>query len=152
MGEPVVTEKDQTERPGANVLKLAATVAEGVGFAGLGVAGLITLLVKKATAETEAASNISGVDAVRLEAERQHFTLRMAELQAKVAQEVAIAHRIEVAQEVEIEEFYDASGEGHVGIHANPETLGFGAGGAGRKVTRRVIRFKGFALASESPG
>jgi hypothetical protein len=145
----LATGKDQAKQSTADIL--AAVIAGAVpGFPGAAAASLIASLVKKSTAETEAASNIEGVDAVRLEAERQRFTLWMAELQAKVSQEVAIAHRIEVAQEVEIEEFYDSSGEGHIGLQATPEQLGFGAGGAGRKVTRRVIRFKGFARASET--
>jgi len=43
---------------------------------------------------------------------RQELEGRIAEYQARVAQEVAIAKRIDNALEVENEEFYDTSGEG----------------------------------------
>ena len=66
------------------------------------------------------------------------------QIQAKVEQELAIAKRIFCAQEVEIEEFFDASGSGKVGVKSEGEALFAGASGEGRKITRRVIRFKGF--------
>lgn len=46
---------------------------------------------------------------LKLEEAQQEITLRMSEAQARVAQEIAIAKRIEVANEVEIEEFYDTT-------------------------------------------
>lgn len=67
----------------------------------------------------------------------------MAEAQARVAQEVAIARRIETAEEVEMEEFYDYSGEGHIGAKSDGQFLSLGAGGAGRRISRRVYRFRG---------
>ena len=44
---------------------------------------------------------------LRAEAERQELQMRISEAQARVAQEIAIARRIESAEEVEMEEFYD---------------------------------------------
>ena len=65
---------------------------------------------------------------------------------AKVEQELAIARRIENAEEVEIEEYYDVSGKGSVGVNGTAETVAVGASGEGRKVTKRIIKFKGFSV------
>lgn len=75
----------------------------------------------------------------------------MAERQAKVAQEVAIARRIEMAEEVEIEEFYDTSGEGNVGASTDGESVSLGLQGKGKHVVRRVYRFKGTAGKTDHP-
>lgn len=64
--------------------------------------------------------------------------------QAKVEQELSIAKRILIAEEVEIEEFYDVSGSGGVGVKSNDDTTHLGAHAEGKKVTKRVIKFKGF--------
>jgi hypothetical protein len=79
---------------------------------------------------------------LRTEAERQELTMQMAERQAKVAQELALARRIESADNVEMEEFYDVSGAAHAGLKSSDGTLSVGIGGQGQKVTRRVYRFK----------
>ncbi|MGE7997532.1 hypothetical protein ACQKOF_02395 [Lysinibacillus sp. NPDC093190] len=50
------------------------------------------------------------------EARLQEIENRISEYQARVAQELAIAKRIETAAEVEIEEFYDTTGSGGVGF------------------------------------
>jgi hypothetical protein len=75
------------------------------------------------------------------ELQRQELSLRMAELQARVAQELAIAQRIEGAEEVEIEEYYENGGEGSIGF--SPGTNSVGASARGRRVTKRVFRFLG---------
>jgi hypothetical protein len=85
---------------------------------------------------------------LRVEVQRQEFQMRMAEAQAKVAQEIAIAKRIESARQVEIEEFYDYSGEGYVGAKADADSLSIGLGGAGRRVSKRIYRFRGDDLTS----
>lgn len=69
--------------------------------------------------------------------------MKMAEAQARVAQELALASRIETAEEVEMEEYYDTSGEGSLGVQATEGALSLGASGSGRKVSKRVFRFKG---------
>jgi hypothetical protein len=68
--------------------------------------------------------------------------MQMAERQAKVAQELALARRIESANDVEIEEFYEISGAGHAGLKSTEGTISAGVGGQGQKVTRRIYRFK----------
>lgn len=47
---------------------------------------------------------------------RQELTMRMAERQPNVAQELALARRVESGDDVEMEEFYDISGSNHVAI------------------------------------
>jgi len=80
------------------------------------------------------------------EAAKQEIQMHFAQHQARVAQELSIAKRIDNAEEVEIEEFYDASGNGKLGIDGNLETstVSIGARGEGRKITKRVYRFKGW--------
>ncbi|MFS0575339.1 hypothetical protein AB1K83_06890 [Sporosarcina sp. 179-K 3D1 HS] len=78
------------------------------------------------------------------EAARQELANRISESQAKVAQELAIARRIESADEVEIEEYYDLSGDGNIGLNANESSASLGINGAGRKITKRIYRFKGW--------
>lgn len=96
---------------------------------------------------TEQAAKDGSIDDLRMEEQRQELTLRMAERQAKVAQELAIARRIENADDVEIEEFYDVNGSAHAGVKTNDEGFAVGLSGQGQKVTRRVYRFKQAATA-----
>jgi hypothetical protein len=90
---------------------------------------------------------------LRLQAERQEIEMRMAEAQAKVAQELAIAKRIENAAEVEIEEFYEYGGDAKAGIKASATSVAAELSGAGKRVSRRVYRFKSISNHSVStPG
>lgn len=86
---------------------------------------------------------IAELDTLRIESERQELQTRIAEAQARVAQEIAIASRIETAEEVEIEELYDYSGSGSIGVDVNDKGLNLGAKGEGRRVSKRIYRFKG---------
>jgi len=96
----------------------------------------------RAARDGEAAEDGS-LDDLAEETRRQTLELRMAEMQAQVAQEIAIAQRIQNADEVEIEEYYEGEAEGNVGVKTDPQGLSIGVGGKGRKVTKRVFRFKG---------
>lgn len=120
-------------------------VALSVLYATNPLLGLIVGATTDAVSKTEAVSQTGEIGEIRAEAERQEFALKMAENQARVAQEVAIARRIETAEEVEIEEFYDYSGEGHAGLKTDGTTLGLGVSATGKKISRRVYRFKGNA-------
>jgi hypothetical protein len=66
--------------------------------------------------------------------------------QARVAQEMAIANRINCSREVEIEEFYDDSsalgGEAGVKLSQTP-TIKIGAKHVQHGVVKRIYRFKG---------
>lgn len=63
--------------------------------------------------------------------------------QAKAQQEQAIALRIACAEEVQIEEFYDVSGSGQLGVSMKDEGVTAGLTGDGRRVTKRIIKFTG---------
>lgn len=60
-----------------------------------------------------------------------------------MAQEDAIADRIRNAEEVQIEEFYDLSGQGTLGATIGNGTVSAGIGASGSKVSKRVYTFKG---------
>lgn len=108
------------------------------------VAWLIAEGVEKASDAVKAAGE--DAKALRDEVERQNLKMQFAKQQARVEQELAIARRIDNAEEVEIEEFYDISGKAKVGLTANAETesIELGASGEGQRVTRRVYKFKGW--------
>lgn len=98
--------------------------------------------MSRAARDSEAASDSQDVTVLTDEANRQKIELSMAEMQAKVAQEVAIARRIEEADEVEIEEYYEGEVEGNAGLQSEGNTISLGIGGKGSRVTKRVYRFK----------
>jgi hypothetical protein len=91
------------------------------------------------------------LQALQLEAQRQEIMMSMAERQAKVTQELALAHRIETAEDVEMEEFYDVSGSGELGIKSDSSAVTAGLSGHGQKVTKRIFRFKGHGSPSNGP-
>jgi len=88
--------------------------------------------------------NSREIDLAQLKVESERVALRLREMEAsaKVAQEVAIAKRIENALEVEIEEFYDTTGAASLGL-AKDQALTLGASASARLVSRRIIRFSG---------
>jgi hypothetical protein len=55
----------------------------------------------------------------------------------------AIAQRIRTAEEVEVEKFYDYSGEGSLGLNLKDEGVMLGAGGKESRFVKRICRFKG---------
>ncbi len=93
--------------------------------------------------DAEAASQTGELSKLTEEAKRQEVSLHMARIQAQVAQELAIAHRIENAEEVEIEEYYEGTGKGGAGISTDGISASLSIGAEGRKVTKRVYRFTG---------
>ena len=113
------------------------------------------LLGPIAGAMMQAVSNARQVldlgDLARLnqELQRQELSLRMAELQARVAQELAIAQRIEGAEEVEIEEYYENGSEASLGY--SPGANALGASARGRRVAKRVFRFLGTRSGEADP-
>jgi hypothetical protein len=106
---------------------------------------LLGQIVEATSKNVSKAETLSGEELaiLKVESERQELQMRMAEAQARVAQQVAIARRIETAEEVEREEFYDYSIEGHIGAKSDSESLSLGAGGTGRRISKRVYRFRG---------
>ena len=105
--------------------------------------GRLMEITTSSTNKTNQVATSGTIDELRVEAERQDITMRMTERQAKVAQELALARRIETAEEVEMEEFYDISDSGNVGIQTDGNTISAGVNTQGLKVTKRIFRFKG---------
>ena len=124
----------------ANGWKVAARLAGGP------LVGLIIDGVEASSKSMDDASE-KNLESLREEAAKQQIKMNYSQHQARVAQELAIAKRIENATEVEIEEYYDNSGKGSAGLNVNAETQtgSLGISGENRRVSKRVYRFKGIA-------
>lgn len=85
-----------------------------------------------------------GLQELKVEAEKQNLQMQFAQHQARIAQELAISRRIDNAEEVEIEEFYDTAGKGNMGLEMNTESASLGIGAESRRVTKRIYHFKGW--------
>lgn len=120
------------------------SVVEAAKFA-LNPTGYLIRKIASNVVEESANSKPGKLEDLRLEAERQALEMKMAEAKARVAQELALAQRIETAEEVEMEEFYETAADGKAGISVEGEGLSAGLSGSGRRVTKRVFRFKGVA-------
>ena len=92
------------------------------------------------------------ISAFRLQIQRDESKAELAQTMAKAQQELAIASRIETADEVEIEEYYEATGKGLLGASADEKQISLGVSGEGRRITKRVIRFKGWRDDLPLPG
>lgn len=66
------------------------------------------------------------------------------ERQAKIIRELAIARRIDTAEKVTIEEFYDTKGDGNIGVKAEEKKVSIGANASGEKVAKRIYTFEGW--------
>ncbi len=109
------------------------------------VGWLVAEGVEKA-AQMVAKASDKGVDQLKEEIAKQNLKMQFAQQQARIAQELAIAKRIDNAEEVEIEEFYDTSGKGNAAISIDQasQSASVGVGAEGRQVTKRVYHFKGW--------
>jgi RNA 3'-terminal phosphate cyclase len=108
---------------------------------------IVSLVIDGVEASSKSMDDASrkNLEALREEAAKQQIKMDYSQHQARVAQELAIAKRIENATEVEIEEYYDNSGKGSAGLNVNAETQtgSFGIFGENRRVSKRVYRFTG---------
>lgn len=111
---------------------------------------LIEKAIKKSLESFDSGSKKSTLQELKEEALRQQIHATVLQNQAKVEQELAIARRIDSAEEVEIEEYYDASGKGALGISGNEEGITLGTNAEGRKVVKRIIKFKGCRLIEQT--
>ena len=111
------------------------------------VSWLIAEGAEKAATSIANASD-KGLEQLEEEVAKQTLQMQFAQQQARIEQELAIARRIDNAEEVEIEEFYDTSGKEKVGLSVNQasQTASVGVGAGGRRVTKRVYHFKGWRL------
>lgn len=106
---------------------------------------LISLGIKKIVESISESDSSTPMATLKEESLRAEIKAKALLAQAKVEQELAISRRIDSAEEVEIEEFYDTSGKGNAGLNTDGESISLGLGGEGRRVTKRVIKFKGCA-------
>ncbi len=129
--------------------KRAASLASGAaamlvpgGFIVAPVVAAITAALASSQDEIKDAEAKS-LESLETEARKQQIVMDFQAHQARVAQEISIAQRIASSEEVEIEEYYDASGKGNAGLTSEDMNVSLGLSGEGRKVTKRVIKFKG---------
>ncbi len=132
---------------GSDPLEAAGKVAFDLLFPGSTILSLLGAQSKKAMEENASRATLQEM------ADRQEIQLRMSEAQAKIAQELAIAWKIQHAEEVEIEEFYEyvGGGGGSIGGNVNSGEVGISANGEIRRVSRRVYKFRSVADVSEVP-
>lgn len=107
------------------------------------IIGPVAGVLIESARDAEVASQGKDLSVLSNEAQRQEISLHMAKMQAQVAQELAIAHRIENAIEVEIEEYYEGNGKGGLSGSVNVDGGSVFLGGEGRKVVKRIYRFTG---------
>lgn len=87
---------------------------------------------------------------LREEEIRQNIKSRVLQEQARTEQELAISRRIDNAEDVEIEEYYDLSAQGSAGLNTNGEAISVGLSGEGRKISKRIYKFKGLKPISQT--
>lgn len=140
-----MSNENQTKSTVSQIAKIAGIASMSVIPGGVALTPLLIKTLTKSIEKSEKVAETGSLESLEQEAARQEIEHRITESQARVAQELAIARRIENANEVEIEEFYDVSGDGNLGLRNNAESgLNIGLGGSGRKVKSRVYRFKGW--------
>jgi len=133
------------------ISKVAAAAGAGavvlgpVGSAAAAI-GVIAAAMLASQEEVKAAEE-KGLDELEAVLIKQRRLMEFHAEQARVAQEMAIAQRIAGSTDVEIEEFYDESGEigGELGGSAKGGTVSVKAGAkkAEQRVVRRIYKFKG---------
>jgi len=128
-----------------NFVKVAGTTALAAFVPFGGPLAAIALALTHSQDEVKAAES-KGLASLEEEARKQHVLMEFQSHQARVAQEMAIANRINCSREVEIEEFYDDSsalgGEAGVKLSQTP-TIKIGAKHVQHGVVKRIYRFKG---------
>jgi len=104
---------------------------------------LIEKMLNKSLESFSKTSEKSSLQELQEDALKEEIKASVLENQAKIEQELAIARRIDSAEEVEIEEYYDVSGKAGLGINGSEEAISIGVNGEGRRITKRVVKFKG---------
>ena len=99
--------------------------------------------VKKSQAISETILEGGNILKIQAELNKKRAEAEMNELNAKVSQELAIAHRIANAVDVEIEEVYEDDSKGKLAGDLNGENINVELGGGNRRITKRIYRFKG---------
>ncbi|HGP0311644.1 TPA: hypothetical protein ACLE2D_002374 [Citrobacter freundii] len=110
---------------------------------------LVDMLIDSSSSFYSESKKDTDFEELAKRARRMELEMQLAESQAHVAQELAIAARIERAEEVEVEEVYEYAGEGKAGVQLDASSLNLGLSGGVKRVSRRICRFKG-GLVSDS--
>lgn len=119
------------------------SIAKGIGYVYFPIPSAIYEISKIAIDRVSKASESGTIDELKDTIMKQKLELDFAKSQAQIEQELAIARRIDNAEEVEIEEYYELSGKGQVGIDINEQSsISAGLSANGSKVTKRIYRFK----------
>lgn len=99
--------------------------------------------VKKSQVISETILEGGNILKIQAELNKKRAEAEMNELNAKVSQELAIAHRIANAVDVEIEEVYEDENSGKIVGNFNETNPNVELGGERRKIAKRIYRFKG---------
>ncbi|WP_195945925.1 hypothetical protein [Paraclostridium bifermentans] len=78
------------------------------------------------------------------ESNNEENILSNLEKHTDLLKELAIIRRIDTAENVSIEEFYDTKGDGGVGVQSTEGDINIGLKGSGQKVTKRIYSFEGW--------
>lgn len=111
---------------------------------GYGIASSLAEQFTKSNKNSQEILDTNDDEKIKLELKRKKFETEILEMEAKVAQELAISRRIENAAVVEIEEYYEGSGKGNAGLNAQKGSVDIGLSGEGKKITKRIYRFSGY--------
>jgi len=130
-------------------MKEKLNTAAKILLPGYGIASLITETIFESSKKSQIIIDNGNFTEIEDEIKRRTAETKILELEAKVSQEVAIAKRIEDAIDVEIEEYYEGSGSGKVGASKGENGINLGLSGEGRKVTKRIYKFKGLKKADD---
>jgi len=108
--------------------------------------GLTSLLIDglRSTIEATIGGSFFGKTTDEATPTPEKVDLERLKVEARVAQEIAIARRIETADNVEIEEYYDYHGKGGLGVQSSGDGIYVGASGEGQRVSKRIYRFIGW--------
>jgi microcystin degradation protein MlrC len=128
-------------------LQVLVEVAKAVALASVPFGTTIAKTIENSSKDVDAASD-KGIEELRQELSKQELRLGFDLQQAKIAQEMAIAHRIMNAETVEIEEFYDKSASGQAGLGLNETGVNVGLRGDGKSVTKRIYKFSGHNISA----
>ena len=124
-------------------MKEKINTAAKILIPGYGIASLITETIIGSSKKSQSIIDNGNEIEIEKEIKRRTAETKILEMEAKISQEVAIAKRIENAIDVEIEEYYEGSGSGKIGASKDEKGINLGVSGEGRKIAKRIYKFKG---------
>lgn len=124
---------------GEKVLNVLETISLSSGLLGDILAGTVVELALNAMRDSEKSD-----DPIDKSKNKEEEIINFLSQHTDLLKEIAIIRRIDTAEKVSIEEFYDVSGDGGIGAQATEKSLNIGINGSGHKVTKRVYSFDGW--------